>query len=119
MLAIGVILLFIIAVGALNFFEFGSVDQVLLPDPSAARGVALITGAGRRIGRALALAVAGAGYDIALHCHTSCVEAESVAAEIAALGRRAQVLNADLAVEAETRGSVAAAHRARSGPSPS
>jgi NAD(P)-dependent dehydrogenase (short-subunit alcohol dehydrogenase family) len=83
-----------------------------LPEPSAARGVALITGAARRIGRALALAVAGAGYDIALHCHTSCAEAEGVAAEIAALGRRAQVLQTDLAVESETRGLVAATHRA-------
>jgi NAD(P)-dependent dehydrogenase (short-subunit alcohol dehydrogenase family) len=83
-----------------------------LPDPSAARGVALITGAGRRIGRALALAMAGAGYDIAVHCHSSCAEAEGVAAEIAALGRKSEVLRADLAAEAETRGLVAAAHRA-------
>jgi len=83
-----------------------------LPDPSAARGVALVTGAGRRIGRALALAMAGAGFDIALHCHNSCEDAQGAAAEIAVLGRRAEVLRADLAEEAETRGLVAAAHRA-------
>lgn len=83
-----------------------------MPDSSAARGVALITGAGRRIGRALALAVAGAGYDVALHCHTSCAEADSAAAEITALGRKAQVLRADLADEQQTRGLVAAAHQA-------
>ena len=83
-----------------------------MPDPSAARGVALITGAGRRIGRALALAMAGAGYDIALHCHRSCAEAEGAAAEIEALGRRAAVLKADLLDERETRALVAAAHRA-------
>jgi NAD(P)-dependent dehydrogenase (short-subunit alcohol dehydrogenase family) len=83
-----------------------------LPDAPAARGVALITGAGRRIGRALALAVAGAGYDVALHCHTSCADAEGVAAEIAALGRKAEVLTADLAADGETRDLIGAAHRA-------
>ena len=83
-----------------------------MPELPAQRGVALITGAGRRIGRAVALAVAGAGYDVALHCHTSCAEAEAVKAEIEALGRQAQVLAADLADEHETRGLVAAAHRA-------
>jgi NAD(P)-dependent dehydrogenase (short-subunit alcohol dehydrogenase family) len=83
-----------------------------LADGSAARGAALITGAGRRIGRALALAMAGAGYDVALHCHNSCAEAESAAAEIEALGRKAQVVRADLADETETRGLVAAARRA-------
>jgi NAD(P)-dependent dehydrogenase (short-subunit alcohol dehydrogenase family) len=83
-----------------------------LPDLPAARGAALITGAGRRIGRALALAMAGAGYDIALHCHTSCADAEAVAAEIEALGRRAAVLTADLADEGETRGLVGVAARA-------
>ena len=83
-----------------------------MPGASAVRGAALITGAGRRIGRVLAVAMAGAGYDIALHCHTSCAEAEAVAAEITALGRKAEVLRADLADERETRGLVAAAHRA-------
>ncbi|MGZ3278242.1 MAG: SDR family oxidoreductase [Caulobacteraceae bacterium] len=83
-----------------------------MPDLPAARGVALITGPGRRNGRAQALALAGAGFDIALHCHNSCAEAEGAAAEIAALGRRAEVLRADLADEQETRGLVAAAHRA-------
>ena len=83
-----------------------------MPDLPPARGAALSTGAGRRIGRALALAMAGAGYDIALHCHTSCAEAEGAAAEIDALGRRAAVLRADLLDEHETRALVAAAHRA-------
>jgi NAD(P)-dependent dehydrogenase (short-subunit alcohol dehydrogenase family) len=83
-----------------------------LPEPSAARGVALITGAGRRIGRALALAMARAGYDIAVHCLHSDADAQSLAAEIGALGRRAHVLKADLAEELPTRGLVGAAHRA-------
>ncbi|HEY4031444.1 MAG TPA: SDR family oxidoreductase [Caulobacteraceae bacterium] len=83
-----------------------------MSDPSATRGVALITGAGRRIGRALALAMAGAGFDIALHCNASCADAESAAAEIAALGRKARVLRADLANESEVRALVAAAQEA-------
>ena len=74
--------------------------------------MALVTGAGRRIGRALALALAGAGYDIAVHCRHSDGEAEVVAAEITALGRKARVLKADLAEELQARGLVGQAHRA-------
>jgi NAD(P)-dependent dehydrogenase (short-subunit alcohol dehydrogenase family) len=70
---------------------------------SAQRGAALITGAGRRIGRALALAMAGAGYDIAIHHLHSHEDAESLAAQIAALGRRACILTADFSDEAEVR----------------
>ena len=65
--------------------------------------VALVTGGGKRIGRAIALALAGAGFDVAVHCRESLAEAEGVAAEIRAAGRRACVLRADLAVEAEVR----------------
>lgn len=83
-----------------------------MPDPSASRGAALVTGAGRRIGRALSLAMAGAGFDLALHCHASRAEAESAAAEIAALGRKVAVLPADLAQEAEARGLIGAASEA-------
>jgi NAD(P)-dependent dehydrogenase (short-subunit alcohol dehydrogenase family) len=39
---------------------------------------ALVTGAGKRIGRALALALARDGYDVAVHCHRSRGEAEDV-----------------------------------------
>ena len=67
------------------------------------RGAALVTGAGRRIGRALALEAARAGYDVAVHCLTSESEAEAVAGEIRALGRRAVVLRADLADEDQAR----------------
>ncbi len=83
-----------------------------MPEPISPRGVALITGAGRRIGRALALAMAGAGYDIAVHCLNSVGEAEAVAREIADLGRRACILRADLADETQVRGLVGTAHRA-------
>ncbi len=58
---------------------------------------ALITGAAKRIGRQLALDLADAGYDIAVHCNTSRGEAEIVAAEVRDKGRRAVVVQGDLA----------------------
>ncbi len=57
----------------------------------------LITGSAKRIGRQLALDLAGAGYDVAVHCNTSRPEAETVAREIIAKGRRAIVVQGDLA----------------------
>jgi NAD(P)-dependent dehydrogenase (short-subunit alcohol dehydrogenase family) len=63
--------------------------------------VVLVTGAARRIGRALALGFAAKGWDVAVHYGTSLYEAERVVAEIRALGRRACALKGDLAVEAE------------------
>lgn len=62
----------------------------------------LITGAAKRIGRAVALDLAGNGYDVALHCHHSRKDAEQLADEIRALGQRACVLSADLAREEDT-----------------
>lgn len=70
----------------------------------AARGAALVTGAGRRIGRALALEAARAGYDVAIHHRASAEEAEETAREVRALGRRAVPLRADLTDESATRG---------------
>lgn len=57
---------------------------------------ALVTGAGTGIGRAIALTLAKAGYDVALHCNGSRGGAESTAAEIRAFGRHAEVYQADL-----------------------
>lgn len=61
-----------------------------------ARGAALVTGAGKRIGKALALAAGRAGYDVAVHYRSSGAEAEAVAAEIRAMGRTAAAVYADL-----------------------
>ncbi|EYS91756.1 short-chain dehydrogenase [Cupriavidus sp. SK-4] len=69
---------------------------------ATARGVALVTGGARRLGRAIALELAAQGWDVAVHCHRSVDEAEALATQIRALGRRAAVLRADLADEAAT-----------------
>jgi NAD(P)-dependent dehydrogenase (short-subunit alcohol dehydrogenase family) len=61
---------------------------------------ALVTGGAARLGRAVALALAEAGFDVAVHCHTSTGAAEELAGLIRAAGRRALVLQADLADEA-------------------
>ncbi|MCB1884189.1 MAG: SDR family oxidoreductase [Geminicoccaceae bacterium] len=58
---------------------------------------ALVTGGGKRIGAAMATALAEDGFDVALHCHRSVDEAEALKAEIEGMGRRAAVLQADLA----------------------
>jgi NAD(P)-dependent dehydrogenase (short-subunit alcohol dehydrogenase family) len=63
---------------------------------------ALVTGGARRIGRAIALGLAAAGFDIAVHCRSSAGDAQVTAAEIRRLGRRATILQANLADEAET-----------------
>ncbi|MEZ5892161.1 MAG: SDR family oxidoreductase [Parvularculaceae bacterium] len=63
---------------------------------------ALVTGAGKRLGRAMALALGKAGYDVAVHYNSSSADAEAVAAEIRAMGRKAAAVQADLSSEAET-----------------
>lgn len=80
--------------------------------PAHSRGAALVTGAARRLGRAMALALAGAGYDIAVHYRGSKGEAETLAAEIGAAGARAAILSADLSREAETARLVGEARKA-------
>jgi len=64
-------------------------------------GGALVTGGGKRLGRAMALYLAGRGYDVAVHYHGSAEEAASAVDEIQALGRRAVALPADLLDEAQ------------------
>lgn len=59
--------------------------------------IALITGAARRIGSALALDLARAGWTIAIHYRKSALEADRLAHEIAAGGGRARSFQADLA----------------------
>ena len=58
--------------------------------------VALVTGGGRGIGRAISLALASAGCDIAVNYRERRSDAESAAAEIRKLGRRAVAIQADV-----------------------
>ena len=64
---------------------------------SGARQCVLVTGASRGIGRAIALAAARDGFDVAVHCRTGLAAAQAVADEAAALGVRARVLAFDVA----------------------
>ncbi len=59
-------------------------------------GVALVTGGARRIGRAIAMQLAGAGYAVAVHYGQSRDEAEEVVAAITAAGVRAHAVTGDL-----------------------
>ena len=68
------------------------------------RKVALVTGAGKRLGKAIALALAQAGWDIVVHYHRSEAEAQQTAAAIRAGGRNASTVQCDLADEAAVRG---------------
>jgi NAD(P)-dependent dehydrogenase (short-subunit alcohol dehydrogenase family) len=67
------------------------------------RGAALVTGAARRIGRALALEAAAAGYDVAIHFRGSRDEAHALSREIRETGPKAVCLDADLSSEREAR----------------
>ncbi len=69
------------------------------PTASAARTV-LVTGASRGIGAAAAIACARHGWDVAVNCARDTAAAEAVAAQVRALGRRAIVVQADVADEA-------------------
>ena len=74
--------------------------------PDGPRPVALVTGAARRIGRVIALELAAAGFDIALHHRgadtRSVDDAEATARELRAAGARAQLFPADFADPAAT-----------------
>lgn len=85
-----------------------SPDRNARPGPAAGR-VALVTGGGRRLGRAIALALAADGWDVAIHYGQSATDAEDTARQIRALGRRAICLQAALEDEAAVLALVPAA----------
>jgi NAD(P)-dependent dehydrogenase (short-subunit alcohol dehydrogenase family) len=82
-----------------------------VPVPPVPRA-ALVTGGGRRIGRALALGLAEDGFAVAVHYHRSGREAEAVAAAIRGQGGAALALGADLADEDAVRALLPQAERA-------
>ena len=75
-------------------------------------GAALVTGAGKRVGKALALSLADAGYDIAAHYRSSKAEVEDTLAQVKAKGRNGVALQADLSRETETAALTPAATQA-------
>lgn len=84
----------------------------MLPIPDTIPRAAFVTGGAKRLGRAMALELARAGFDVALHYSTSAAEAQGAAAEIRALGRKAMTLRADLSREAEVTSLIPAAQAA-------
>ena len=75
------------------------------------RGWALVTGAGGRIGRALALAAGEAGYDVIVHHRTSNLGADETVAAIEAIGRHARARAAELTDPEACRALIEAAER--------
>jgi len=80
-----------------------------MADQSTIARTALVTGAGRRIGAAIARALARAGYAVVLHAGRSRADAEHLAGEIVAAGGRAAVVLADLSDHDAVRALIRAA----------
>jgi len=81
-----------------------------------ASSTALVTGADSQgIGRAVALALAEAGADLALHWYRSRELAEDLAAQIRTMGRKAELIHADMGDPAAARATVHAARNALGG----
>jgi NAD(P)-dependent dehydrogenase (short-subunit alcohol dehydrogenase family) len=74
----------------------------------ATRPVVMVTGAARRLGRAIALGLASAGHDVAVHYRQSKEQAEATVADLRAAGANAAAFAADLADEAACRALVPA-----------
>jgi len=70
---------------------------------------ALVTGGGKRLGRAIALALADAGYAVAIHYNGSPDDAAATSADVAAFGVQSVTLQADLSDETAVRGLLPAA----------
>ena len=79
-------------------------------------GQALITGAAKRLGRAMAMYLAGRGLDVAIHYNGSKKDAEQAVEEAQGLGVRAVALQADLTVEEDMQNLVPRAVDALGGP---
>ena len=78
------------------------------PVVPTARPVVLVTGAARRLGRAMALDLAAHGFDVALHYRGSKDEALATVAELQRAGAQAHAFQADLSIESDCRALVPA-----------
>lgn len=76
----------------------------------------LITGAAKRIGKQIALAMASRGWQIAVHHHDSQAEADETVSEIKAAGGKAFIVQADLSVRAESEELIAICAKQAGGP---
>jgi NAD(P)-dependent dehydrogenase (short-subunit alcohol dehydrogenase family) len=76
-------------------------EEDLLPDFSLAGKKAFVTGSSRGIGRAVALALAHAGADVAISCNTGGSAAEEVCQAIRGMGRKANYYAHNVALESE------------------
>ena len=77
---------------------------------------ALVTGAGKRLGREMALYLARRGFDVAVHYASSRKEAEAVVKEIEGMGQRACALRADLLIESQVEKLIPMAVQGLGGP---
>ncbi len=77
---------------------------------------ALVTGAGKRLGRAMAIELARQGHDVAVHYASSATDAEEVADAIRTMGRKAITLQANLLDETQVTPLVGRAAEALGGP---
>jgi NAD(P)-dependent dehydrogenase (short-subunit alcohol dehydrogenase family) len=73
--------------------------------------VALVTGAGKRIGRSVALRLASEGSDVVVNYRSSKAEADEVVAQIGAMGRRAVAIQADVAKKTDVTALFAAVEK--------
>ena len=71
--------------------------------PDLGGRIALVTGGGRGIGKAIGLVLAAAGADVAINYRARADAAEATAAEIRKLGRRTAALRADVSIAGEVR----------------
>ena len=86
------------------------------PTTVSPKGTALVTGAAKRLGSSIALALAERGWDIAVHYAHSADDARRTVDAVRQLGRRAEAFDADLADEGATRGLVERVASALSAP---
>jgi NAD(P)-dependent dehydrogenase (short-subunit alcohol dehydrogenase family) len=87
-------------------------EEPYRPGTGTTVAAALVTGAARRIGRAIALSLARQGWKVAVHYHGSAEAAEATAEEIRASGGTAVAINADLSRENEVVGLLPSAEHA-------